>query len=375
MNDAIILRIIKTHYHLPPITNIKEVQLGIANRSFIIETETQPYFLQFNRLDGEFVIELAHFQYKASLLHWLKTEGFHQIVAPIETIDGQLCVQPANDGITYTLYDFRPHQIMYSEDPNINEKAATSLTDTIAHLHNISYTEPSLVGQSRGDVALFLNWLQAQRQTFQQIQQAFSQFPAPAPIRETMANTFARLDAYYQIIYHDPDIFALLNSLNNTRCLVHDDLNPTNLSFTLEGDLETLYDFDNAHWDVRAADLAYIYFYHYYSSPSADQDYFDDILAEKMFALYEVRTNSKILPEERHLIIKLTLAHILRAFLWLAGNLLKGTPLPVIAHGASRLRPQPGLLPATSPEEAVAQTFNITLNVAEAYANHLWLKG
>lgn len=374
MSTDLVATIVQQHYELPAITQIKEVFLGIANRSLVIETEAQKYFLQFNRLDGEFIIQLEHFQFKAALLHWLKTQGFTQVIAPIPTREGQLCIQPQADGVTYTLYEHRPQKLMYSEAPDVNRKAATSLTETIAQLHNLTRKEPTLAGQSRGDTVQFLGWMRSQYQTFRQAEQALARFEYPAPVQEAVAATFARLDAYYHLVYEVQDIFQLIQSLEPSRCLVHNDLNPTNLSFTPAGELETLYDFDNAHWDIRAVDFVYLYFYHYYSSPYAGQDYLDESLAEEMLTLYETITDSKILPAERDLMVRLTLAHILRAFLWLVGNLLRGTPLPVIAHGASRLRPQAGLPPAGSIEEDVVRTFNITFHVAEKFSDSALLK-
>ncbi len=368
MANETIANIIRTSYDLAPLTHLQEVFLGIANRSFVLETEKKKYFLQFNRLDGELLITLENFQYKADLLTWLKQKGITQVIAPVPARDGALCIQPASDGITYTLYEFRAQKLMYSEDPALNRKMATSLTETIARLHTLTGAPPHLVGPARMTALQYLGWMQQQRATFQQFQHALTNFEWPAPIEETVARSFAQLDTCYRLIYEAQNPFQLIQDLQDTQCLVHDDLNPTNLSFTPDGELETLYDFDNAHWDVRAADLMYLYFYHYYSSPYPGQDTFNSDLAEEMLALYEKSTHSQIRPQERQLFNRLLLANILRGFLWLTGNLLRGTPLPVIAHGASRLRPQPGLPPAASPAEAVARTFSITLHALETFA-------
>ena len=90
---------------------------------------------------------------------------------------------------------------MYSEDPEVNRKAAISLTETVAHLHNLTQKTPSLAGQPRGDIIQFLGWLKNQYQTFQQFEQALAQFQYPAPVQETVTATFARLDTYYHLIY------------------------------------------------------------------------------------------------------------------------------------------------------------------------------
>lgn len=363
MSDTLpegVLKEISAQYELGESIELKPVYIGLDNRSFLVDTAGEKFFLQISNTPYQ-----PHLvEHKTKLLDWLATQGLSECVAPMPTASGQLFFQLENIGVV-VLFPARSQQNQFSDDVDADRQAGISLAGWIARLHNLTAHAPVFSGKPKETLIENFKVLETSFTAFQKISHTLPTLPLDDETQYLCDDFIEKSVQYYQVLFEDQNVYRLLHASASHLSFVHNDLNLSNLSFDDSGQLVTVYDFDNAGRDNRVADLQFIYYYYYHPSAIAGNDWFDIPKVRNAIAIYESATQHPVTMDEKRLCAMLGMDRSLRGLLWMFDMLIKGMPPEILSGVDARVRPNK----AGEPGSPLFQTFAKLFNGIDSFSN------
>ena len=328
------LQQLSKHYQIGEITGIQAVYSGLDNMSFMLKSSAGQYFLQLSST----VLQPELYIHKASLLTWLANSGLNACIASIPAANGALHIQ-IDASLFGVLFPVHPQKRRYFEDENLDERAGTSLSEWISRLHNLTAKAPAFPGKPKPKIAEDFKTLKAAFPGFQKMAGVIPALPLDHDSKALVSDFIKKSNDYFDFLFKNDRVFVLLAGLSEYKTLVHNDLNLSNLSFDDSGQLEMVYDFDNAGFDYRVADLQFIYYYYYHPSSIPGADWFDIPKFKNAVDRYEALVEQKITGAEKQLCAMLGMDRSLRGLLWIFDMLSKGASPELLRGVDERVRP------------------------------------
>jgi thiamine kinase-like enzyme len=127
----------------------------------------------------------------------------------------------------------------------------------VARLHRLSTEAPSFIGEPKESLQQNLKTTQDNLGIFEQIGTMLPMLPFDDETKDLLNNFVGQVPRYKRILFDDDHVYQLIQQCSAHTRLTHNDLNLTNLSFDEQGNLVTVYDFDNAGMECRVADLQF----------------------------------------------------------------------------------------------------------------------
>lgn len=278
--EKFVKRILEENYDLGRILGVASIKAGDTNNSFLAMAEKngssqQWYVRQYNRFEEEqdIVYEHALEKYLAS-----RVDDDVQTILPVETKNGSTWVvgEYEDEKNFYTVFNVIHGNEPYSWEFNdLSDNAMKSCAEITAKFHAWCYGFDAPEGSGRHEEPLV-----------GQLQTWMTDFPAALEEKKKRPEIFRRFTDYLEkevpyLVEMSAFCKGELEKYSDdlVMCINHKDMNPGNVMFDDDDNVNAVFDMDWCNMDYRIYDLVWM---GYQAIASWDTDHWGEVPVEKL---------------------------------------------------------------------------------------------
>lgn len=360
-----VIEALQRHYELGEVTKAEAIASLGENHNTLLSTEKESFFVKLNNMS--YHTHLA--PWTTGLQKWLVGQGMKECIEPTPAKDGSLYLTIPEHG-TAIVYPNRPGFVAEIENSEAEERSGQQLAQWIARLHKLSSQVPSFGGKPKSSFQEGMKFLQDHFPLVEGLAGLLPTLPLDEEFQSLCQLFFSRIQHYHDALFEDNRVYKLFETTAKQATLTHGDLNRSNLSFSDDGKLMTVYDFDESGWDHRAADLQFLYYHYYQPSSLEGKDSLDESNYKRALDAYEQECGLPISTPERQLCAMLGMRSTLRGLMWCFTHLVQGTLTePLLLCVDRRARPTRFDEPGTTQYQTFGKLIHATESFYQQYLN------